>query len=119
MVVRQYRTRGPVTDTLLSVVALDDAVALMAFGFAMAVVSSLEQPGQTSLLNTIASPFLEILSAVLLGFFLGYLFQFPLRFFRKDSSRLITMLAFVFLGSALADMLGLSALCLLYTSRCV
>ena len=112
MVVRQYRTRGPVTDTLLSVVALDDAVALMAFGFAMAVVSSLEQPGQTSLLNTIASPFLEILSAVLLGFFLGYLFQFPLRFFRKDSSRLITMLAFVFLGSALADMLGLSALLL-------
>ena len=112
MAVRQYRTRGPVTDTLLSVVALDDAVALMAFGFAMAVVSSLEQPGQTSLLNTIASPFLEILSAVLLGFFLGYLFQFPLRFFRKDSSRLITMLAFVFLGSALADMLGLSALLL-------
>ena len=37
MVIRQYRAKGPVTETLLSVVALDDAVALIGFGIAVAI----------------------------------------------------------------------------------
>ena len=31
MVVRQYKAKGPVTDTLLPVVAIDDAVGLVFF----------------------------------------------------------------------------------------
>lgn len=33
MIVKQYKTKGPVTNTLLPVVALDDAVALVAYDF--------------------------------------------------------------------------------------
>ena len=112
MVVRQYRAKGPVTETLLSVVALDDAVALMAFGFAMAMVDVLQNPGGASVLSSILAPIVEIAGALLLGGLLGMLFTFPLRFFKKDSNRLIITVGFVFLGSALADMLGLSALLL-------
>ena len=112
MVVRQYNAKGPVTETLLSVVALDDAVALIAFGFASAAVNSMQNPGRTSLVMALLSPVLEIIGSILLGFVLGLVFKFPLRYFKKDSNRLIITVGFVFLGSALATMLGLSSLLL-------
>lgn len=112
MVVRQYKAKGPVTDTLLSVVALDDAVALMAFGFAVAMVNILQHPGESSVVMSILMPVFEILGSILLGFVLGFLFTIPLRYFKKDSNRLIIIAAFVFLGSSLATMLGLSPLLL-------
>ncbi len=112
MVVKQYKARGPLTDTLLSVVALDDAVALIAFGFSMAVVNTLLHPGQNSVIMSVALPFIEIIGSILLGIVLGILFRVPLRFFKKDSNRIIITVGFVFLGTALASMLGLSSLLL-------
>jgi Kef-type K+ transport system membrane component KefB len=112
MVVRQYDAKGPVAETLLSVVALDDAVALISFGFAMAIVNSMLYPNEVSLVMSIVSPFIEIIGSILLGFLLGILFTIPLRYFKKDSNRLIITAAFVFLGSSLASMLGLSSLLL-------
>jgi Kef-type K+ transport system membrane component KefB len=112
MVVKQYKAKGPVTETLLSVVALDDAVALIAFGFSMAVVNAMLHPGHASALMSILSPFIEIIGSIVLGFALGLLFKFPLRYFKKDSNRLIITAGFVLLGSSLATMLGLSPLLL-------
>lgn len=112
MVIRQYKAKGPVTETLLSVVALDDAVALIAFGFAVAMVNTLQHPGEISVAMSIVKPFLEIIGSIGLGFILGILFTIPLRFFKKDSNRIIITTGFIFLGSALATMLGLSSLLL-------
>lgn len=112
MVVRQYKARGPLTETLLSVVALDDAVALIAFGFSVAIVNMMQYPGETSVILSILKPVGEILGSLLLGFLLGFLFKIPLRWFRKESNRLIITAGFVFLGSSLATMLGLSPLLL-------
>jgi len=112
MVVKQYDAKGPVTETLLSVVALDDAVALIAFGFAMAIVKSLQNPNEHSVIMSLITPIIEIIGSILLGLLLGMLFAIPLRFFRKDYNRLIITTAFVFLGSSLATMLGLSSLLL-------
>lgn len=112
MVVKQYKAKGPLTDTLLSVVAFDDAVALMYFGFAMAMVNSIQHPGHSSAVMSVALPLLEIFSSIALGLIIGLLFNIPLRFFKKDSNRLIITVGFVFLGSALASMLGLSPLLL-------
>ncbi len=112
MVVRQYKAKGPVTETLISVVALDDAVALIAFGFSMAVVNALLHPGQASVAMSILSPFLEIIGSIVLGFVLGFIFKYPLKYFKKDSNRLILTTGFVLLGSSLATLLGLSSLLL-------
>jgi len=112
MVIKQYRARGPVTETLMSVVALDDAVALIAFGFAVAIVNMMQNPGETSVVLSILKPVGEILGSLLTGFLLGLAFKFPLRYFKKDSNRLIITCGFVFLGSSLASMLGMSPLLL-------
>lgn len=112
MVVKQYRAKGPVTQTLLSVVALDDAVALIAFGFSMAVVNSMQNPGQSSAVITVLLPLAEIIGSIIVGFLLGVAFNIPFHFFKKDSNRLIITTGFLFLGAAIANLLGLSALLL-------
>ena len=60
----------------------------------------------------VAKPFVEILGSAVIGIALGLLFRIPLRFFKKSSNRLIITLAFTFLGTSLASMLGLSSLLL-------
>lgn len=112
MVVKQYNAKGPVTDMLLSVVALDDAVALIAFGFAIAVVKSMLNPGDNSVIVTAIAPFVEIIGSIVLGLALGLLFNFPLHYFKKNSNRLIITCGFIFLANALASIAEMSSLLL-------
>ena len=112
MVIKQYRAKGPVTETLLSVVALDDAVALIGFGFAVTTAKIIGHVTGTSVLMSILDPFIEVGLALLIGAVLGALFVLPLRWFKKDSNRLCLIIAFVFMGSAIAQWLNISALLL-------
>lgn len=110
MVIRQYKAKGPVTDTLLTVVALDDAAALMLFGIAAAIAAQLTSGQSTSMLMAVLKPILEIIFALGLGAILGVLFVIPLRFFKKASNRLCVIIAFVFLAVSLSQYFNLSAL---------
>ena len=109
LVIKQYKAKGPLTSTLLSVVALDDAVALIAFGFSVALAKSLSG-ADAFRLSSLLAPLGEIFLSLVLGVVLGLFFLVPLRFFKKDSNRLCITAAFVFLGTALAGLLGASAL---------
>ena len=109
MVIKQYRAKGPVTKTLLSVVALDDAVALIAFGFAVAYTKSITS-GDGNLLKTIMEPFAELGISILLGVVLSLALLIPLRYFKKESNRLCAIVGVVFVGIALAEYAGASAL---------
>lgn len=111
MVIKQYRAKGPMTETLLSVVAIDDATALMYFGICVAVANALGG-GHVSIAQTLLSPLFEIGGALIVGFLLGLVFTFPLRFFKKEGNRLSLIIAFVFLGVGLADLCGFSSLLL-------
>lgn len=108
MVIRQYNAHGPVTKTLLSVVALDDAVALIAFGFAVAIARSVTGGGE--LLRSIAEPFIELGLSIVVGTAAAFVMLIPLHFFRKQSNRLCATTALVFITSALASKLGASSL---------
>lgn len=112
MVIRQYRAEGPVTETLLSVVAIDDATALVAFGLCVAAAQALTSTGSVSLGWSIAKPVLEILAALGVGAVLGIAFTLMLRFFKIPSNRMILTIAFVLLSGAVASALNLSALLL-------
>ncbi|MBO4391713.1 MAG: cation:proton antiporter [Clostridia bacterium] len=111
MVIKQYKAKGPVTEMLLSVVALDDAAALMLFGIAVAVAQSVSTPG-ASVLSSLLKPVIEIFGAVICGFILGLIFIIPLRFFKKDGNRLALTIGFVFIGIGIASIFGLSQLLL-------
>lgn len=103
MVVRQYKAKGPVTDVLLPVVALDDAVGLVLFAVSFGVAKALES-GQVDLLSVVAEPLLEVVLSLLLGFVMGLLFTFFERFFHSRSKRLAMSVTFVLLTVALSMM---------------
>lgn len=109
MVIRQYNARGPVTRTLLSVVALDDAVALVAFGFAVAMAKALTNP-QAKVVEAIVDPFIEVGLSVVFGAAAAVIMLLPLRFFKKQSNRLCAVVGMVFLTSAVAGRFGASSL---------
>ena len=112
MVIRQYKAKGPVTETLLSVVALDDAAALMLFGIAVAVAGMLNSSANVSVVSMIFSPIVEIIGALGIGAVLGMLLTYFVRFFKKDGNRLSLAVGFVFAGIGIADALGISSLLL-------
>ena len=111
MVIKQYRARGPVTKTLLSVVAIDDATALILFSLSVAIAQAVIGTAG-SLAASLLSPLWEIGGALLMGGILGFLFLLPLRFFKKPGNRLSLIAGFIFAGLGIAQVLGLSDLLL-------
>ncbi len=99
MVVRQYKAKGPVTDTLLPVVALDDAVGLVLFSVSFGVAKALIS-GTPSLTSILLEPIVEVVLSLALGMAMGYLFTYCERFFHSRSKRLAMSVAFVFLTVA-------------------
>lgn len=103
MVVRQYKAKGPLTDTLLPVVALDDAVGLILFAISFGIANSLAT-SQADILSIIVEPLLEIVLSVGLGAIMGHVFTFFERFFHSRSKRLSMSVAFVFVTVALSNL---------------
>ena len=101
MVVRQYKAKGPVTDVLLPVVALDDAVGLVLFSISFGVAKALVA-GEISILAIIVEPIIEVVLSLGLGALMGYTFTFFERFFHSRSKRLAMSVAFVFLTVSLS-----------------
>lgn len=108
MVIKQYGAKGPVTDTLVSVVAIDDAVALIAFAICTAV-SKVVGGGEFEV-STVLMPVLQIIGALALGVAFGFIFTLPLPFFKKSGNRQIITVGLVFLCAGIANMLGFSSL---------
>ena len=94
MVVRQYKAKGPVTDVLLPVVALDDAVGLVLFAISFGVAKAISA-GSVDLISVIVEPIAEVAMSLLLGFVMGAIFTFFERFFHSRSKRLAMSVAFV------------------------
>ena len=94
MVVKQYKAKGPVTDILLPVVALDDAVGLILFAVSFGIAKAL-QIGAVSIISILVNPLLEIILSLGLGAVMGLLFSLCERFFHSRSKRLAVSVGFV------------------------
>lgn len=103
MVVKQYKAKGPVTDVLLPVVALDDAVGLVVFAISFGVAKSLST-GSVDVLTVILEPLLEVVFSLGLGFIMGLLFTFCERYFHSRSKRMAVTVTFVMLTVAISSL---------------
>lgn len=101
MVVKQYKAHGPVTKTLLPVVALDDAVGLVLFAISFGIAKAMVA-GEVSLISIILEPVLEVVLSLALGTLMGFIFTFIERFFHSRSKRLAVSVAFVFVTVAIS-----------------
>ena len=103
MVVRQYKARGKLTDLLLPIVALDDAVGLVAFAVSFGVATALHS-GSVNLLSILVEPLLEIVGSLLLGSLMGLILTLLEKLFFSNSNRLSLTIAFVVMTIALSGM---------------
>lgn len=106
MVVRQYKAHGPVTDTLLPVVAFDDAIGLMIFSICFALAQTFTSVAEISFKTIVILPLIEIVLSVFVGALLGVLLALCVRFFKSRANRLSCMIALVILGVALCEVIS-------------
>ena len=95
MVIKQYNARGPLVDTLLPVVALDDAAALILFAILFQLASALSG-GDISVYTVLLKPLIEILISLAVGTALGFLISLMNRWFKSRNNRLIWCIFSVF-----------------------
>ena len=102
MVIKQYKAKGPLTNILLPVVALDDAVGLVVFAISFGIAKSINI-GNVDVLSVILEPLLEVFLSLLLGFIMGLLFTLCEKYFHSRSKRMAVSVTFVMMTIALSS----------------
>ena len=103
MVVRQYKAKGPLTDLLLPIVALDDAVGLVVFAVSFGIAKAMHV-GSFDLVSILVNPIVEIVLSLGLGALLGAILTKIEKLFNSNTNRLNMTIAFVFLTVSLAKL---------------
>ena len=109
MVIRQYKAKGPVVDTLIPVVAFDDAVALIAFAILFSIAKSLSSNTALNIMDILVWPVVEIVASLALGAILGLGISLGFKAFKSRANRSILIM------TAVLIVVGLSGLCSYYS----
>jgi NhaP-type Na+/H+ or K+/H+ antiporter len=109
-IVHEYKAKGPLTTTLLGVVALDDGVAIILYAFASAVIRALTKTGGISFYSMVGEPAVTILGSILLGTVIGFLRTGLAPWVKKKELLLVVILGGIFLCAGIAGHLKLSPL---------
>ncbi len=84
-VLREYKTRGPLTRTVLGIVALDDGLALVLFAIASSIAGSLIGNIHNGVLRTFIHPLYEIGGAMAIGILAGLVLSKLLRTYFEEA----------------------------------
>ena len=103
MVIKQYKAKGKLTDVLLPVVALDDAVGLVIFAVSFGIAKSMGS-NDVEILNIILEPLIEVIISLLLGLIIGHIFNEVEKHFHSRSKRMSVVVTFVMLAVGLSSM---------------
>lgn len=109
-VINEYKAKGPLTDTLLAVVAIDDAFGIILFGLIFALSEILVGKGGGSPFSVILRGFIDIFGSVSLGLIVGLALGSFARFLRERSDLLIIILGAVMFTTGIASLLDFSLL---------
>ena len=112
MIVHQYNAKGRVTDILMPVVALDDAIGLMVFSISLSVAKLTVSGSGVNFVHMLVDPLIEIVLSLVVGALIGVVLTFGLGFFHSRNNRLTSIICAVFLGTSLASLFNLSSLLL-------
>ena len=109
-IIKEYRSKGPLTETTLAVVALDDAIAIILFGLILTLdIKHLSTFGQTAL-QSLSASFMEILVALVIGVLLGLAAHLLIKITKEITDSLIIILGILLLGIGISTISNTSAL---------
>jgi len=112
-VVKSYRTKGPVTDVLLPLVALDDAIGIMLFAVMLSLGTSLLS-GPISVASMLLEPAKEIFFSLFFGVIIGSIVMLIVKRFNRENDQFLLMviIGFVFAGIGIGQVVHASAILL-------
>jgi Kef-type K+ transport system membrane component KefB len=108
IVIKENRARGSLTNTILSVIAIDDILAIVIFGFCLVFAENLTN--NNIVLTDLAKPFIEIILSILFGIGTGLLLGMFVKKIKSDNNVITLIIAFVFLTIVVTDYYNVSSL---------
>lgn len=110
LVMRQYRAYGPLTKTILPVVALDDVFGIVAFGIAVPVARLFMNDTSLSVSQSILNILWEIFGSLIVGGLLGFALSYMTSKIKARDDYQVSSLIAIGLGMGLANLMNLSPL---------
>ena len=108
-VLAEYKAGGPLTNSLLAVIGLDDALALLLYSVAASFSSAiLLGEGLPPLLEVLQLPFIEIGGSLLLALVVGFILDFILKHTKRLHDSMAISIGSVLLCVGLSQALGFS-----------
>ena len=111
-IIREYKASGPLTSTLLAVIAIDDALCIIAYalGLSVAEVLTIGSLSNVSWLRVVMVPALDIGGAILLGTVLGFGMTYLIRFADTKKRLSVIVLGIILLCVGMAKILNISSI---------
>lgn len=110
LVIRQYRANGPLTRTILPVVALDDVLGIIAFGIAISLAKMSTSGVKPSFYSIMFEPLVEIVGSLFAGFVIGLVLAIIVRKLKSHDDLQVVSLIAIGIGMGVSKLLGLSPL---------
>ncbi len=109
-VIKQYKAKGPLSSTILAVVGIDDAMALIIYAFVSAYVKGTLSGGSVEIISIILSTLLAIGSALLVGGVLGTIYLLVLRKIRNNDWIVVLLGGFILIALGVCEHFHISEL---------
>lgn len=110
MVIKQYQAKGPLVDTLIPIVALDDAFCIMIFGIASTLSLTLLSHSALSIVSMVLIPLAQILGALLLGGIIGMVSSIIIKRLNNQAKMTSYIVAVILILTFVAIKFSLSSL---------
>jgi len=111
-VMHQYKAKGKVSDTIMEVAALDDAMGVLLFSISIAVAAIVAGSSHSNIGISILQAFYKIAGAVFVGGILGWLTGFLSRIFKieNEGQWIVLLSAVIIFTFGIASFLNLDEL---------
>lgn len=106
MVIHQYNAKGNLVDLLLPVVALDDAIGLIVFSISISISKVIATGSTINFFSLVILPLIEIIGSLLIGFILGLILHFIIKYFKSRNNHVISIIAFTLIGVGLINLIN-------------
>lgn len=118
-VLRQYRARGPLTSSIIAVVGIDDAVALIIYVFASSFAMAILGRQQLHIGGIIGTAILSVFFALALGAAAALIFLLILRRIKSNDLITVLLIGFILILLGLTESFGLSELLAIMSFGCL
>ncbi len=110
MVLRESKAKGPLTSTLLGVVAVDDAICLIIYAMASSIAKVFVNHDVITINKVLFLPIEEILASIVVGIIMGIALSYLIKISKRDNELLPFIIGALLLVDGLATAFQLSPL---------